>query len=121
MGDLLGRPHQATTPKELPMSARKLMFITAILSLTSTGIAYADDVGPDQAIKLRKEGKIQPFDKLNEAALAKHPGATVEETELEKERGGYVYEVELRDTKGVEWKVKLDAASGEIISDRQDD
>jgi uncharacterized membrane protein YkoI len=97
------------------------MFITAILSLTSTGIAYADDVGPDQAIKLRKEGKIQPFDKLDEVALAKHPGTTVEETELEKEYGGYVYKVELRDPKGIQWEVDLDAASGKIIRDQQDD
>jgi uncharacterized membrane protein YkoI len=103
------------------MSARKLMLITGILGLTGAGIVHADDVGPDQAIKLRKEGKIQPFDKLDEVALAKHPGATVKETELEKKRNGYVYEVELRDTKGVEWEVKLDAASGKIISDQQDD
>lgn len=103
------------------MNVRKLILITGILGLTSAGIVNADDIGPDQAIKLRKEGKIQPFDKLDEAALAKHPGATVKETELKKKPSGYVYEVELRDTSGVEWEVKLDAASGKIISDQQDD
>jgi uncharacterized membrane protein YkoI len=103
------------------MSTKKLMFITAILGLTGAGIAYADDVGPDQAVKLMKEGKIQPFEKLNEAALAKHPGATIKETELEKEYGGYIYKVELRDAQGIEWEVDLDGASGKITRDQQDD
>ena len=102
------------------MNARKLMLIMGILGLAGTGIAHADDIGPDQAIKLMQESKIQSFEKLNEAALTKHPGATVEETELEKERGGYVYEVELRDTQGVERKVELDAVSGKILRDDKD-
>jgi uncharacterized membrane protein YkoI len=102
------------------MSTKKLMFITAILGLTGAGIAYADDVGPDQAVKLMKEGKIQPFEKLNEAALAKHPGATIKETELEKEHSGYVYQVELLDAQGIEWDIDIDAASGKIIHDYKD-
>lgn len=103
------------------MSVRKLILITGIFGLTGAGIAHADDVGPDQAVKLLQEGKIQSFEKLNKAALAKHPGATIEETELEKEYSGYVYEVELRDAEGVEWNVNLDADSGKVIRDYKDD
>ncbi len=104
------------------MNIRKLMLITSILSLTSAGVVYADDdVGPDQAVKLLQAGKIKPFEDLNKAALAKHSGATIEETSLEKEYSGYVYEVELRDDQGVEWNVELDAASGKIIHDYKDD
>lgn len=104
------------------MSVRKLILITGIFGLTGAGIVHADDdVGPDQAVKLLQEGKIQSFEKLNEAALAKHPGATIEETELEKEYNGYVYEVELRDAEGVEWNVEINAESGKIIRDYKDD
>lgn len=103
------------------MSIRKWIFITTILSLIGTGIVQADEVGPDQAMQLLQEGKIQSFKKLNEAALAKHSGATVKETELEKEYGGYVYTVELQDTQGTQWEVELDAASGDVIRDRQED
>lgn len=104
------------------MSVRKLILITGIFGLTGAGIVHADDdVGPDQAVKLLQAGKIKPFEELNKAALAKHPGATIEETELEKEYNGYVYEVELRDAEGVEWNVELDAESGKIIRDYKDD
>ncbi len=100
---------------------RNLVFISAILGLTSAGVVCADDVSPDQAIKLMQAGKIKPFEKLNKAALAKHPGATVEETDLEKEYGGYIYKIELRDAQGIPWEMDLDAVSGKLIRNQQDD
>ena len=60
----------------------KLTALFAITTLAATaGIAQARDLGPDEALKLRDAGTIQSFDKLNAAALAKHPGATITETE----------------------------------------
>jgi uncharacterized membrane protein YkoI len=53
--------------------------------------------------------------------VAKHPGATVEETELEEEYGRYIYQVELRDAQGVKWDLELDATNGQILKDHQDD
>lgn len=87
----------------------------------ATPLLASDDIGPDQAVKLLQDGVIKPFETLNEAALAKHPGATIKETELEREYGRYVYKVELRDADGVEWDVDLDAATGEVLDDRRDD
>jgi uncharacterized membrane protein YkoI len=52
--------------------------------------------------------------------LAKHPGGTIHETELEEEYGKYIYQVELRDNKGVEWDVEFDASTGQILKDHQD-
>lgn len=95
--------------------------IAAALLLVS-GVAFAgEDIGPDQAIKLLQEGKIQSFETLNAAAQAKHPGAALGETELEQEYGRYIYKVELRDAQGVKWDVDLDATTGEVLQDRQDD
>jgi len=95
------------------------LFATAALAVTA-GYVQAKDLGPDEALRLRDAGTIQSFEKLNAAALAKHPGATITETELEQEYGKYVYQVELRDAKGVEWDVELDATNGQILKDHQD-
>ena len=100
----------------------KLTALFALTTLAATaGIAQARDLGPDEALRLRDAGTIQSFEKLNAAALAKHPGANVEETELEEEYGRYIYQVELRDEKGVQWDMELDASTGAILKDQMDD
>ncbi|MET1076556.1 MAG: PepSY domain-containing protein [Pseudomonas sp.] len=83
-------------------------------------MAQARDLGPDEALKLRDAGTVQSFEKLNAAAIAKHPGATVSETELEEEYGRYIYQVELRDPQGQQWDLELDAATAEVLKDHQD-
>ncbi|MNP27901.1 Peptidase propeptide and YPEB domain protein [compost metagenome] len=101
---------------------KKLTALLAIAALTSAaGIAQARDLGPDEALKLRDAGTIQSFEKLNAAAIAKHPGGTINETELEEEYGRYIYQVELRDAQGVQWDLELDATNGQILKDHQDD
>ncbi|MBD9485191.1 PepSY domain-containing protein [Pseudomonas sp. PDM14] len=99
----------------------KLTALFAITTLAATaGIAQARDLGPDEALKLRDAGTIQSFEKLNAAAIAKHPGSKVEETELEEEYGRYIYQVELRDAQGLQWDLELDATNGQILKDQQD-
>lgn len=92
----------------------------AALLLAAPAMA-GDDIGPDQALQLQQAGTIKPFDTLNQLALAKHAGAVIEETELENEHGNYIYEVELRDAQGVEWEIDINAATGEVLSERRDD
>lgn len=99
----------------------KLTALFAVAALTVAGIAQARDLGPDEALKLRDAGTIQSFEKLNAAAMAKHPGAAVEDTELEQEHGRYIYQVELRDAQGVQWDLDLDASTGEVLQDQRDD
>lgn len=94
---------------------------TAALIAGAAGAAQARDLGPDEALKLRDAGTIQSFEKLNAAALAQHPGATIEETELEEEYGRYIYQVEVRDTQGVQWDLELDATNGQILKNHRDD
>lgn len=89
--------------------------------VTFTLGAQARDLGPDEALKLRDSGSIQSFEKLNELALAQHPGSIIRETELENEWGRYIYQLDVVDAKGVEWDVELDAATGEILKNHQDD
>ena len=99
-----------------------LLFAASSLALGANLALAADrDFGPDEALKLRDAGTIQSFEKLNEAALAQHPGAQVEETELEEENGRYLYKLELRDAQDQQWELKLDAATGEVLKNRKDD
>ncbi|MFC0667467.1 PepSY domain-containing protein [Azotobacter chroococcum] len=102
------------------MKTLTALFAIALLAATAT-LAQADDLGPDKAMQLLKAGTIQPFETLNAAAQAKHPGSTIHETELEEEYGRYIYQVELRDAQGVKWDVHLDAANGQVLKDHQDD
>ena len=95
--------------------------LTAATLALGANLALAKDIGPDEALRLRDAGTIQSFEKLNEAALAKHPGATIEESELEEEYGRYIYQVEVRDAQGVKWDMELDATNGQILKDHQDD
>lgn len=100
------------------------MKITTVLAATLTLASLsvqARDIQLDEAVKLRDAGTIQSFEKLNEAALAQHPGGVVQDTELENEWGRYVYQVEVVDAKGVEWDIELDAATGEVLKNHQDD
>lgn len=100
----------------------KLTALFSIAALAATaGIAQARDLGPDEALKLRDAGTIQSFDRLNAAALAKHPGGQVSEAELEEEYGRYIYQLEVRDAQGVKWDLELDATNGQILKDHQDD
>jgi len=89
----------------------------------AAGLAQAD-VRPDLIPGLLKSGAIMDLEKLNQAALAQHPGTTaasITDTELEQTAtGAYVYQVELRDSKGIEWDVDLDAKTGKVLSNKQD-
>ena len=102
------------------MKALTAVCAAAALTLTA-GLVQARDLGPDEALKLRDAGTIQPFEKLNAAALAQHPGGKTEDTELEEEYGRYIYQVEVRDAQGVQWDIELDASNGQVLKNQRDD
>jgi uncharacterized membrane protein YkoI len=101
------------------MKPLTVLFATAFLALIN-GIAIARDIGPEEAAKLRAAGIIQAFEQLDAAALTRHPGAKINDTELDDEYGKHVYQVELTDAQGVDWDVDVDAATGNVLKDHQD-
>ena len=101
------------------MKTLTTLFTASLVALTAS-LAHARDLGPDEALRLRDAGTIMSFEKLNAIALAKHPGATVTETELEQEYGKYIYQIDLRDPQGLEWDLELDAVSGQVLKDHHD-
>ena len=93
----------------------------ASLAAVATFAHADDDIGPDKAVELLNAGTIKSFEQLNAAALASHPDGVIGDTELEQEYGKYVYKVELRDSEQREWDIDIDATTGAVLSDRQDD
>jgi uncharacterized membrane protein YkoI len=102
------------------MKTLTALFTATALTL-SAGLAQADDVPVNQIPQLVKEGKIKPVEELNQIVLKLHPGATITDSDLDNHFNGYEYEVELKDAKGVEWDVDLNAATGEVLKNKQDD
>lgn len=100
------------------MKALNVLFAAMTLTLAA-GVAQAD-VRPDKIPDLLQSKHIKPFEQLNQIAIQQHPGATITDTELDKKLGKLVYEVELRDSKNIEWDVKIDAATGEVLENKQD-
>ncbi|AQY68051.1 PepSY domain-containing protein [Pseudomonas veronii] len=101
------------------MKTLTALFAATALTLAA-GLAQAD-VRPDHIEGLLKSGAVMPFDKLNAAAVAKHAGAQITDTELDHNNSGVlVYEVELTDTAGKRFEVKLDAKTGNVLEDKQD-
>lgn len=59
-------------------------------------------------------------DQARAAALAKFPGATVKQVELQDENGALVWGVALTDASGQAQDVKVDGNSGQLVSTQAD-
>ena len=81
----------------------------------------ARDLNQDEALALRQQGVILPLEQLLQQAMARYPGSRLLEAELEKKHGQYAYEVELVTTEGVVREIKLDATTGVLLKDKEDD
>lgn len=102
---------------DLPRTARYL----ALALLTVCSLAAARDLDQDEALELRQKGIILPLEQLLEAALGRYPGARLLEAELEEKHERYEYEVELLTPAGVVREIKLDARTGALLKDEEDD
>ena len=102
------------------MKTLTALFAATALTLAA-GLAQAD-VRPDHIEGLLKSGAVMPFDKLNAAAVAKHAGAQITDTELDHNNSGVlVYEVELVTAQGIVRELELHASTGEVLKDEVED
>ncbi|WP_213878833.1 PepSY domain-containing protein [Pseudomonas sp. dw_358] len=95
--------------------------LTALLVLGMSTTASARDLNQDEALRLRQQGLILPFEQLLEQAMALYPGARLLEAELEEHDDRYVYEVELLTPAKVVREIKVDASNGQVLADKEDD
>lgn len=101
------------------MRPATLLTLPLVLLLAATPVA-SRDLDQDEALRLRREGLIQPLESLLQQAMARHPGARLLEAELEEEDGVYVYEIELLTADGVARELELDARDGRLLKDEED-
>lgn len=73
----------------------------------------------DEARSLQQRGAILPLQQILERARRYHEGRVLE-TELEQKGERYIYEIELVDDQGQVWELKFDAASGELLKEKQE-
>ena len=77
------------------------------------------DISQATARRLSASGQILPLESIHTKAKSIKAGKILE-TELESKKGIYVYEVELLDSQGTVWEIKLDAKTGTLIKLEQD-
>lgn len=92
------------------------------IALLLTGAATAALASKDHrdARELVRSGEIMPLQQL----LQQHAelgAARILEIELERKRGGYIYEIELLDEHGRVEELELDAVDGRILRRKRED
>jgi uncharacterized membrane protein YkoI len=83
--------------------------------------AMARDLDQDEALQLRRAGKLVPLDTLLQEVQRRYPSARLLEVELEIEDGELVYELEVLTTGGQVRELEFDAATGVLVKDEEED
>lgn len=100
---------------------RTLFICLSILvsAMLAVSLAQADE-SASVARQLLKEGKIMPLQEILTKAKVIKPGQVIE-TDLEKDDGRYIYELEILDEQGQVWELELDAQTGEFVELENED
>lgn len=101
------------------MRAPLLLTLPLALLLAATPAA-SRDLDQDEALQLRREGRILPLESLLQQVQQRYPGARLLEAELEEEDGLYIYDIELLTADGIARELELDARDGRLIKDEED-
>ncbi len=92
-----------------------------LLLLLLTSSVSARDLSPDEALRLREQGRIIPLEQVLSLIAQRHPQASLLEVELEEDDDIYIYEVELATGEGLVRELEIDASTGKILKDEEDD
>lgn len=95
--------------------------IPAFFVLALVGSVSAGDLSQDEALRLRDQGRIMSLEKLLSLVDKRHPQSSLLEVELEEDDDIYIYDVELATREGVVRELEIDATTGAILKDEEDD
>jgi len=95
-----------------------VFFCAALMSSSQVG---ARDLSQDEALQMRRSGKLMPLDSLLKLVQQRYPDARLLEAELESEDGKLIYELEVLTTKGNVRELELDASTGALLKDEEED
>ncbi|CDZ95771.1 PepSY domain-containing protein [Pseudomonas saudiphocaensis] len=99
---------------------RSTLLILPLALLLAATPAASRDLDQDEALQLRREGRILPLESLLQQVQQRYPGARLLEAELEEEDGLYIYDIELLTADGIARELELDARDGRLIKDEED-
>src|SRR5690554_4094499 len=74
-------------PTREAVTMKSTVFALLAIAALAAAPSLADDVRPDRVLDLVEEGTIRDLRELNRVALELHPGATIKDTELERDDG----------------------------------
>jgi uncharacterized membrane protein YkoI len=92
-----------------------------LVLLAFTFSVKAGDLSQDEALRLREAGRILPLENVLAIIAARHPGSRLLEVELEEEDDIYIYEVELITRESAVRELEIEAASGDVLKDEEED
>lgn len=81
----------------------------------------AGDLSQDEALRLREQGRIVSLETVLSLIQARHPASRLLEVELEEDDDRYRYEVELVTADGIVRELEIDAETGVVLLDEEDD
>jgi len=87
----------------------------------SSSSADAGELNQDEALRLRESGKLQSLDSLLQLVRQRYPGVRLLETELESEDGKLIYELEVLTIEGSVRELEMDASTGALLKDEEED
>ncbi|MCL5974349.1 MAG: PepSY domain-containing protein [Gammaproteobacteria bacterium] len=100
-------------------SAVQIIGLLLIFSVNASPV-MADDVSHSEARMLREAGKILPLETIIEKAKTYRKGEVID-TELERDDGMLIYEIEILDEQGRVWELEFDATNGDLLELELDD
>lgn len=98
-----------------------ILFSIPLSLLLAVSPASSRDLDQDEALRLSREHKIMSLEQLLKTIAHLHPKAQLLEVELEEHHGQYQYDIDLLTAEGVARELTLNARTGDLISDEEDD
>lgn len=97
------------------MKLNQMIYSMAVAAMLACGLTGCMTEEKKEA-KLQAEAKVSKAD-AEKTALAKVPGGTIKEGELEKEKGKLIwsFDISIPDSKDIK-EVQVDAITGEVVS-----
>lgn len=91
-----------------------------LLAVSFLPVTSRADIDSDKARALQQQGAILPLEQIIDVAKKIKAGQVLE-TELDRDDGRYIYELEILDQQGQVWEIELDAATAELIELENED
>lgn len=100
-------------------SAFRSAIAATALGLSLAIPAHADQEDILEARQIARMANLIDPDRAVEIALAEKPGVMTD-LDLDRERKGWVYEIEIIDAQGVEWEIELEGETGKVVKIKRD-